>query len=62
MVEGDLFVDCIGFKGLLIEEVLGVGYDDWFYLFFCDSVIVVLFEWYEKIVFYMCFIVYDVGW
>lgn len=44
MVEGDLFVDCMGFKGLLIEGVLGVGYDDWFYLFFCDSVIVVLFE------------------
>ena len=61
-VEGDIFVDCTGFRGLLIDGALHAGFEDWTHWLPNDSAIAVQSKHLTKPQPYTQAIAHDAGW
>ncbi len=61
-VAGDLFIDCTGFRGLLIEQTLKAGYEDWRHWLPTDSALAVQTPSTDRILPYTRAMARSAGW
>lgn len=61
-IAGDLFIDCTGFQGLLIEKTLHAGYESWDHWLPCNRAVAIQTESVQPAIPYTRSIAHHAGW
>lgn len=61
-IDGDFFIDCTGFRALLMGEAMGVKYEDWSSWLPMNRALAVQTEYEEDILPYTCTTAHTAGW